>query len=101
MLFSLSLVLHRVGHLCALLSIGFRHLIVALGIAPDVPYCSEAGRAVHSFEIVLIESISIVTGDAEPDLFNASELVLIVGTSLPLTSTRCPRYLRSFILPVA
>lgn len=50
------------------------------------PYC-----AVHSFEMVLIESINIVTGEAEPLLFKASELVLNVDTLLPVTSTRCPR----------
>jgi hypothetical protein len=83
------------------LSIGFRQFHRCCWIAADVPHCSEAGRTVHSFETVLIDVINIVTGDAEPDLFNASELVLIVGVSLPVTSTRCPRYLRSFILPVA
>jgi len=38
--------------------------------------------------IVLIEVIVNVTEDAEPVLFNASELVLRLADSLPVTSTR-------------
>jgi hypothetical protein len=41
--------------------------------------------------MVLIEETFKVTGAAEPVLFMASELELIVGDSFPVTSTRCPR----------
>jgi hypothetical protein len=51
--------------------------------------------------MVLIEVMVIVTEAGEPVLVKESELVLIDGDSFPATSTRCPRYWRSFILPVA
>lgn len=55
----------------------------------------------HAFATVLMEVIVNVTEDAEPVFVKESELVLIEGDSFPVTSTRCPRYCRSFILPVA
>ena len=41
--------------------------------------------------MVLIEVTVKVVEAAEPVLFIASELVLMLGDSLPVTSTRCPR----------
>ena len=64
-------------------------------------YCLEICCAGHSFSMVLIEVMVNVTEDGEPVLAKASELVLIEGDSFPVTSTCCPRYLRSFVLPVA
>ena len=55
----------------------------------------------HSLPIVAIEVIVNVTGDGEPALAEVSELVLIDGDSVPVISTCCPRYLWSFVLPVA
>jgi hypothetical protein len=51
--------------------------------------------------MVLIEVMVSVTGAGEPVLAEVSELVLIDGDSFPVTSTRFPRYWRSFVLPVA
>ena len=57
--------------------------------------------AMHSFAIVLIEVTVIVTEAGEPNLAKASELVLSEGDSVPVTSTRCPRYRPSLVLPRA
>jgi hypothetical protein len=51
--------------------------------------------------MVLIEVMVSVTGEGEPARAELSELVLIDGDSFPITSTRCPRYLLSFILLAA
>jgi hypothetical protein len=45
-------------------------------------------RVLHCLEMELIESSMIVT---EEPLLPASELELIVGDSVPVTSTCCPR----------
>jgi hypothetical protein len=58
-------------------------------------YCVE-----HSLAMVLIEVTVKVTEDGEPVLAEVSELVLMDGEPLPVTSTCCPRYFLSFILPV-
>ena len=54
----------------------------------------------HCLAIVLIEVMVNVTDEGGPSLANASELVLKNGDSAPVTSTCCPRYGPSFILPV-
>ena len=41
-----------------------------------------------------------VTGEGEPPNAIASELVLSDADFVPVTSTCCPMYWRSFILPV-
>jgi hypothetical protein len=51
--------------------------------------------------MVVIDVMVNVTGEGEPLLAEVSELVLIEGDSFPVTSTCCPRYRRSFVLPVA
>lgn len=53
-------------------------------------YC-RTQRAKHSFWMVLIEVMVNVSEAGEPILAKASELVLIEGDSVPVTSTCCPK----------
>jgi hypothetical protein len=57
-----------------------------VNLAASGTYCAE-----HSFAIVVIDVTVRVTGEGDPALAEESELVLIDGDSVPLTSTCCPR----------